>query len=197
MRSRRSSVENQSQTASRSRTEDWVYSGLSVPAGVVVAKPKAAQKLAPGCHIHLVGNEHALGVAQFLGHLALGHKVSLRYEWQRGQLFEHWYKPERVEKLRAAGCRLLIMLCESNLSQPEQLAAKLRELLERAGPMAVRWVLPLDDDAEGAKALRLVLPVLDIEALGSHLVPVHRAQTGAPSARGYAAWAGAVWGWIR
>ena len=197
MRSRRNSVEAPAPTASRFRTEDWVFSGLSVPRKVVLAKPSTAEKLSPGGYVHLVGNEHALGLAQFLGHLALGRKVSLRYEWQRGQLFEHWYRTERVEKLKKGGCRVLLLLLDSKIAKSEDLAAKLRELVERAGTMKVKWILPLEDDAEGANGLRLALPAVGIEALGSHLVPVHRAETGAPSARGYAGWAGAVWGWIR
>lgn len=197
MRSRRNSVELHAQTASRFRTEDWVFSGLSVPRRVVLAKPSTANKLSPGGHVHLVGNEHALGVAQFLGHLALGKKVSLRYEWQRGQLFEHWYRADRVEKLRTAGCRLLLLFLDSELEKVEDLSAKLGELVERAASMKVKWILPLEDNAEGASGLRLALPKVGIETLASHLVPIHRAETGAPSARGYAGWAGAVWNWIR
>lgn len=181
----------------RSRTEDWVFSGLSIPSKVVVAKRSSPERLPPGGYVHLAGNEHALGVAQFLGQLALSRKALLRYEWQRGQLFEHWFRADRIEKLAANRCRLLLLLMNSKVLRADHLVAKVREMLDRAGDMKIQWILPFEEEAEDARLLRLVLPSLNVEALASHLVPVHRAETGAPSARGYAGWAGAVWSRIR
>lgn len=198
MRSRRNSVEDSRRTARRHRTDDWVFSGLSMPRGVVVARPMTTEKRETGSsHVHLVGNEHAFGLAQFLGHLAIGAKLPFRYEWQRGQLFEHWYRADRVEKIKDSGCRMLLLLMDSKMSRHEDLAPKLRELLARAGTLKVRWILPLESNAEDSGALRLSLQATGIDSLASHLLPVHRSETGAPSARGYAGWAGAVWGWIK
>lgn len=179
----------------RSRTEDWVYAGLSVPSGVVIARPSQRHVLKPGGSVQLIGNEHAAGVGQFLGKLALGRKVSLRFEWQRGMLFEHWFRPEKVDQLLRRKPDVLVFLFDTKVTEPEPLVAKLRELLRAAKSVPVRWVLPLEDNP--SSALRLALPAVGVEALRSYMLPVHRSQTGAPSARGYAGWAGAIWNWIR
>lgn len=191
----RSNVRKPSTNEARSRTEDWVYGGLSVPSGVVLARPAVTSSLKPGDAIQLVGNEHALGISRFLGKLALGKKVSLRLEWQRATPFEHWFRTEKLEKLLTHKPAALILLFDTKITSPETLAQKLRELVILAGPVPVRWILPLDDEVEGL--LRLALPAAHIDALRSYLLPIHRSQTGTPSARGYAGWAGALWNWIR
>lgn len=195
MPSRPSSRTRDASTDSRARTADWVYSGLSVPERVVVARPSEKVRLEPGSVVSLVGDEHALGVAQFLGKIAVTRKVGLRFEWQRGQTFEHWFTPDKLERALARKPSLLLLLFDTKLKSPETLSDKAMELKRLCGMTPVRWILPFGSDA--SSPLRLALASVGFGTLRSDDVPIHRSQTGAPSARGYAGWAGAIWGAIR
>jgi len=76
------------------------------------------------------------------------------------------------------------------------LAKRLADFKKALGATMFRWILPFEPSA-AAQTLALSLPAADVLTFHSHLLEVHRSPTGAPSARGYAGWAGAVWKWIR
>jgi hypothetical protein len=154
------------------------------------------ERLKPGSSVIVVGDECAGGLGPFLGQLAVGKKVNLRFEWQRGQPFEHWFSADRLERLLRRKPDAILFVFGTKATNPETLALKLREVRRLAGPTALRWVLPLSDGPE-TMALRLALAAEDFDVLHSEALDLHRSQTGAPSARGYAGWAGAIWAWMR
>ena len=175
---------------------DWAYAGLSHPVGIAVARKQKGDRLQPGSKIVLVGDEHALGLGQFLGKLAVDRKVNLRFEWERSQPFENWMSADRVEAVLKHRPTVVLMAFGSKLKSPEEMQPKLDELVRLAKPVPVLWVLPFEK-SDAATSLGLALAASKIPQFHSEDIDVHRSQTGAPSARGYAGWAGAVWGWMK
>jgi hypothetical protein len=175
---------------------DWAYAGLSHPGGIAVARKQKGDRLVPGSKMILVGDEHALGLGQFLGKLAIDRKVNLRFEWERSQPFENWMTADRVEAILKHRPTVLLMAFGSKLKSPEEMQPKLDELARLAKPVPVLWVLPFEK-SDAATALGLALAASKIAQFHSEDIDIHRSQTGAPSARGYAGWAGAVWGWMK
>lgn len=172
---------------------DWVYAGLSHPSGFALARGPSRYLLKPGSKILLVGDEHAAGLGQFLGKLAIDSRMNLRFEWERGQLFERWMNPSAVEKALRYKPDLLLVAMPTKLAEPSEVAPRLLAMKRLTGNLTVRYVLPIGESS----SLSLALPVADIDAFHTDDVDIHRSPTGAPSARGYAGWAGAVWSWLR
>lgn len=172
---------------------DWVYSGLAHPPGFALARGPSTFRLKPGSKILLVGDEHAAGLGQFLGKLALDARMNLRFEWERGQLFERWMIPHSVERALRYKPEMLLVSMPTRLLDPSELAPRLASMKHVAGNLTVKYVLPVSEN----QALSLALPAADIDAFHTQDVEIHRSPTGAPSARGYAGWAGAVWSWLR
>ena len=170
---------------------DWAYSGLAHPSGVALARKHRHTALSSGSKVILVGDESASGLGPFLGKLAIERKVTLRFEWERGQPFEHWMDADRVEKLLAHRPTVILMAFGSKHSA--DVAPKLAELVKLTRPVPVLWILPLKAD----EVLSAALTRSTIKQFDSGALDVHRSQTGGPSVRGYAGWAGAIWGWIR
>lgn len=175
---------------------DWVYAGLAHPARIVIARASTGRRLAPGAKVVLVGDEHAAGIGQFLGRLCMDSKVNCRFEWERSAVLENWATPDRLQKIRDSKPSLLVGSFRPKSADPQIVASKLKDVLKAMGAVPVVWVLPLERDPQ-ADALALALPSVGVPAFHSESIEVHRSQTGAPSARGYAGWAGAIWGWIR
>lgn len=182
---------------STSTKRGWVYAGLGYPEGVVLARRASdTPRLTPGSSFVMVGDEHASSLAQYLGRLANDSKVNLRYEWQRAQPFENWFTPDRAEKLLVRQPTLALFVFNSKSADPAEIQPRLKELKRYLGATPVCWVLPPTVDP-GALALALATGAEGIPAFHSESLELHRSPTGSPSARGYAGWAGAVWGWIR
>lgn len=175
---------------------DWVYAGISHPAKIVIARASASRRLAPGAKVVLVGDEHAAGIGQFLGRLCMDSKVNCRFEWERGLALENWATADRIQKLKDSKPSLVVASFRPKSTDPQTVASKLKELLKIMGSVPVAWVLPLEKSNQ-AETLAIALSAVGIPAFHSESIEVHRSQTGAPSARGYAGWAGAIWCWIR
>lgn len=175
---------------------DWAYAGISHPGGIAVARTPKGQRLAAGSKIVLVGDEHALGLGQFLGKLAVDRKVNLRFEWERSQPFENWMTSDRVDAVLKHRPAMLLLAFGSKLKTPAEIQPKLDELVRSAKSVPVWWVLPFEK-SDAAMSLSLALAAAQIAQFHSEDIDIHRSQTGAPSVRGYAGWAGAVWGWIK
>lgn len=175
---------------------DWVYAGISHPAKIVIARASASRKLAPGAKVVLVGDEHAAGIGQFLGRLCMDSKINCRFEWERGLALENWATADRIQKMKESKPSLVVASFNSKSTDPQVVALKLSDLLKRMGSIPLVWVLPLETGPQ-TNALTLALSSVGIPVFYSDSIEVHRSQTGAPSARGYAGWAGAIWGWIR
>ncbi|NBT36052.1 MAG: hypothetical protein EBT03_11045 [Betaproteobacteria bacterium] len=175
---------------------DWVYRGLAHPANVILASAARGQRLKPGNKLLLIGNEHAGGIGPFLGKLAVDAKVNCRFEWDRTATLESWLSGDRVGSLLKHHPNLIVVVLGTRSSDPSEISSRLADVLRVTRHVPVCWVLPLEGGSQ-RDALSLALPAADIPALHSEALEVHRSQTGAPSARGYAGWAGAVWAWIR
>lgn len=174
---------------------DWAYAGLSHPEGVAVARTQKGKRLVPGSKVVLIGDEHALGLGQFLGKLAVDRKVNLRFEWERGQPFENWMNADRVDAVLKHRPTTLLMAFGSKLKAPSDIQPRLEELGKCSKPLRILWVLPFEK-SDSSTALSLALAAANIPQFHSEDIDIHRSQTGALSVRGYAGWAGAVWGWM-
>lgn len=183
--------------STKARTEfskrDWVYSGLSHPAGVALARSHDRRRLSPGSKILVVGDEHAAAIGQFLGKLALDARMNLRFEWERGQLFERWAIASRLERSMTYRPDVVLVAMPTNVVDPSDLVDRLKSVKKACSTASVAYVLPLERN----DTLSLALPAADIDAFHTDEIEIHRSPTGSPSAKGYAGWAGAIWGWIR
>jgi|GEM_PF-5237262 len=175
---------------------DWAYAGISHPAGVVLARPPKQPNLKPGNKVILVGDELAACVGPFLGKLAIESNVNFRFEWERGMLLERWASPERMERIVARCPSVLVFALSTALKETPAIETKLQIVRAHAKGVPLRWVMPLVD-TDTTRALACALAGASIPAFESNKVDIHRSQTGAPSARGCAGLAGAIWGAIR
>lgn len=175
---------------------DWVYAGISHPARIVIARAPTGRRLQPGNKVVVVGDEHAAGIGQFLGRLCMDAKVSCRFEWERSTPLEHWVSPDRVEKLKATKPSLVVAVFKPKSEDPQAIAEKIADFSRGLKKIPLVWVLP-PDATPSRDALAFALSAVGIPAFHSESIEIHRSPTGAPSARGYAGWAGAVWSWIR
>lgn len=177
-------------------TRDWVYAGLSVPRRTVVARKPRTQRLKPGDRVLVLGDEHAGAIGQFLGGFSVDAKVNLRFEWERGQAFERWLSASRIEKALIYRPALVVVVMGTSLTEPDHVQSRLESVQKASEGTELRWVLPCDK-SDQATSLSLALAAVGVSQFHSEEIEVHRSQTGAPSARGYAGWASAIWSWIR
>lgn len=176
---------------------DWVYAGLAHPANVILVRPRRAPRLKPGDKVVLLGDEQAAAIGSFMGKLALEAKVNLRFEWERQARVETLATPRAAERLLKAQPTLVLCMLSSQSREPKQLAARIGEFKQALGKVPLFWVLPLGSETAEFQPLASALKAAQVPAFSSSRLDVHRSQTGAPSARGYAGWSGAIWGWIR
>lgn len=176
---------------------DWVYAGLAHPANVILVRPRRAPRLKPGDKILLLGDEQAAAVGAFMGKLALESQVNLRFEWERQAQLETLATPRSAEKALKSQPTVVVALLRSKSDDPKQIASRVGEFKQALGNVPLFWVLPLGPETADSRALALALHAAGVPAFSSALLDVHRSQTGAPSARGFAGWAGAIWGWLR
>jgi hypothetical protein len=198
MQSQRSSVAlgSKAEMDSIASKRDWIYSGLAHPSNVILANRPRGSRLPAGTRILLAGDESAAGLGPFLGKLAVDSKVNLRFEWERAALAEHWLSVATAERLKKTNSSVVVASFTTKETDPASLSRRLREFKQSLNPSMLVWILPLVRNAS-SEALSMALPVADISAFHSDLLEVHRSPTGAPSARGYAGWAGSVWNWLK
>lgn len=177
---------------------DWIYGGISHPAGVVVARSgRRTIRLRPNSKLLVLGDEHALGLAPSLHHLSRAVGVSLAVDAEPGAHIERWLTPERIAKVKAS--QPTVVLVSLGMRGP---AATLMPILSgmsgalRGVGSTVLWLRPPDAASPATKALRVLLRAACIPSFHSECTDVHLSVTGRPSARGYAGWSGAIWRWI-
>lgn len=175
---------------------DWIYAGLAHPSNVILANRPRGSRLPPGTKIVVAGDENAAGLGPFLGRLAVDSKLSLRFEWERGALAEHWLSAATAERVKKSKPSIVVATFPTKEGDPSLLSKRLLDFKRWLGSPMLVWVLPLAR-TNSSEALALALPVADIPAFHSDLLEVHRSPTGSPSARGYAGWAGAIWKWLK
>lgn len=175
---------------------DWVYGGLAHPPGVVLGQASTSKRLPPGSSLVVAGDQHAWGLSPFLEQLAEDGSVSYRSDAGQDEVcLEQW-----VGKLVALGeakpTMVLVSVAPCDVDAATAIVTELRDAAAalRATGTTVVWVRP-PEEAQSA-VMRKLLADAKIPSFHSEAIDVHRAETGSPSARGYAGWAGAIWRWI-
>ena len=183
----------------------WVYAGLAAVAGMGLVRALRPSRLKPGeSRIMLVGDSLAVGLSTPLGALSKDAKilfdplatVSTRIDqWaQSGTLVDHLasFKPTLV--LVSLGTNDEYLSGDAVSRQRPYL----EQLLSRFQGTDVVWIGPptLPKPTNG------IVPMLQARLPSSHYFPSHTLTIARgpdqihPTAKGYAAWAGALWQWL-
>jgi hypothetical protein len=179
----------------QAQKRSWLYSGIAHPPSIVLAQTRKRKRLPAGSRLLLAGDEHAWGLAPFLGLLARDADVSFSTCLHQGT-GEHWVREKLLSSAVAPGFDMVLVSLDVNTERPSERAA-LAQLVSSGRPAGVTLVwLRQPSLSDNVAELRSALDALKVPSFHSEALALPRGPDGQPSARGYAGWAGALWQWI-
>lgn len=189
----------------------WIYAGLAAVAAGVGAvglvKAFSGPRIRPGrSRIFLVGDSLAVGLAPHLKALSAESRIAFDYLAKEGTRIDQWAQSQVLqERLKAfQPTVILVSLGTNDEYMPEGAPARQAPFLQtllthvRAAAPEVAWIGPpsLPKRTNGMVAL-IRSRVPDSHYFPSDKLEIVRGPDALhPTARGYAAWAGAIWRWL-
>jgi len=189
----------------------WLYSGLAL-VGVGLARHLASgpptPRLRRGDRLLVVGDSLAVGLAPYLSALARDAGVHVTALAKQSTRIDQWAQSPALAQALAAHPTVVLVSLGTNDAYMDHAAKAQAPHLERllaaiAGARAqVAWVgpptLPTLARAPSRELLDLLVARVPAGAyFPSHTYPIERGPDRLhPSARGYAAWAAAIWCWL-
>jgi hypothetical protein len=157
----------------RLRHRRWVYEGLDIPEGMALVRRESPKKRPPPPQLLVVGDEVAQAVGPPLTRLARDAGVAILVQGRPGLPAESWLEQGWIVSAVGRCLPDLLLLAFMSGQDPDTMD----KLAVAAGCPAL-WLSP-----DPAEATKVVTPV--------HLPAAP--DTMAPTALGYAAWAGRAW----
>jgi hypothetical protein len=175
----------------------WIWSGLSMARGVglvslSVAKPEGPRprpKLAPGVRVVLGGGPLAQGLSPPLRQLAGESSVVLRTRADDRARASDWSACETdLAALNPDLVLVALELADLTTAAAPALASLVKALRRKSVPVV--WVAPPSE--ADPKPRRAARP----DIFPSEALEIPRGPDAAPTAIGFAGWAGAIWRWL-
>lgn len=198
-----------------------IYGGLAIVGGVILARTVTAgaperPKVIPGqSRVYLLGDSLAVGLSAPLKSLAKDDRMAFSSTATSGSRIDQWARDGRVDatlgRFRPTVVLVSLGTNDAYMMGGEQIAAsqqaKAEQLLAklRSGGAEVVWIGPPTLPASSAGHARneaMLSMVRGLVPPGAYfpsdkLIIPRGPDNLHPSARGYAAWAGCLWRWLR
>jgi lysophospholipase L1-like esterase len=182
----------------------WVYAGLAAALGVGLVRAIRAPKVHAGTRLLLIGDSLAVGLAPQLKALAAEQKVPFLGTATVSTRIDQWAQSAALQQTLSAFRPTLVLVSLGTNDEyltgnaVQRQSPYLDQLLQRLAPAEVVWIGPptLPKPSNGIVAfLQSKIPAS--QYFPSQTLQIPRAPDRIhPTAKGYAAWAGALWQWL-